>query len=83
MGEKNYFIPCLIFLIIITIQFIRERKLYKLLGIFLFLIAVFEYSSVSIGINSKIRTALTIIVVILGAVVAGLLAIEKQKDNRY
>lgn len=69
---KNYFIPCLIFLIILIVLFIKYREVIFFLGICAMLIGIFEYSPWGKNINSITKTVLLIISLILGCIIAGL-----------
>lgn len=71
-SAKNYFIPCLIFLIILISLFIKYREVILFLGICMMLIGIFEYSPWGKNINSITETVLLIISLILGGIVAGL-----------
>ena len=78
-NAKNYFIPCLIFLIILIALFIKYREVIFFLGIFMMLIGIFEYSPWGKNINSITKTVLLIIQLILGGITAGL---SSRYNNR-
>jgi len=71
-SAKNYFIPCLIFLIIFIVLFIKYREVEFFLVICMLLIGIFEYSPWGKNINSITETVLLIISLILGCIIAGL-----------
>jgi ABC-type proline/glycine betaine transport system permease subunit len=72
LSAKNYFIPCLIFLILLIALFIKYREVIFFLGICMMLIGIFEYSPWGKNINSITETVLLIISLILGGIIAGL-----------
>lgn len=78
-SHRNYFIPCLIGLIIFIILFIKLRDIIILLSICVMLIAVFMYSPWGVYISSKTKTVLTIIIVILGSIVVTLISPYNSK----
>jgi ABC-type proline/glycine betaine transport system permease subunit len=68
-SARNYFIPCLIFLIILIIAFIKLKDLKMLIGIIMMLIALFIYSPWTQDISDKTRIILTVIMIVLGAII--------------
>jgi hypothetical protein len=79
LYQRNYFVPCLIFLILITLDFLREMRLYKLLGIFMLSIGVFLYSPLAKNISSALENVLVVILFLLGASIAGITAKDRYK----
>lgn len=75
--KRNCFIPCIIFLIILIILFIKYREVTFFLGICMALIATFTFSPWGEDANSMTKIILLIILLILGVMIRWLVNDKK------